>query len=60
MFMKRFVLASIVALTIPSRLVAQTLDAGVDDPSKNARWFATFSDRFGARRDRQGRRIAKF
>ena len=41
--MKPFVLAAVVALTIPSGLVAQTLDVGIDDPSKDVRWFATFS-----------------
>jgi len=41
--MKRLVLASIVALAMPARLLAQAPDAGVDDPSKAPRWFATFS-----------------
>lgn len=41
--MTRFVLAVIVALAMPARIPAQAPDAGVDDPSKAPRWFATFS-----------------
>jgi len=41
--MTRFVLAAIVALVVPARVEAQAADAGIDDPSKAARWFATFS-----------------
>jgi uncharacterized Ntn-hydrolase superfamily protein len=41
--MKRLVLRSILALAVCGRVSAQSLDAGLDDPSKSARWFATFS-----------------
>jgi uncharacterized Ntn-hydrolase superfamily protein len=41
--MKSCVLASILVLTVSGRLAAQTFDAGLDDPAKPPRWFATFS-----------------
>jgi uncharacterized Ntn-hydrolase superfamily protein len=41
--MSRFALLLILALAGPARVFAQTGDAGVDDPSKPPRWFATFS-----------------
>jgi hypothetical protein len=41
--MKRFLRLSILALAVSARASAQTADVGVDNPSKPARWFATFS-----------------
>src|SRR6478609_791803 len=41
--MKLRVLTSILALAVSLRVSAQSPDLGVDDPSKPARWFATFS-----------------
>src|SRR4029079_7350481 len=41
--MRHIALLLMVALAGPARAFAQTADAGVDDPSKPARWFATFS-----------------
>lgn len=41
--MKRIVLVSLCALAVCPRTGAQSPDAGLDDPSKPARWFATFS-----------------
>jgi uncharacterized Ntn-hydrolase superfamily protein len=41
--MKRFVLLSMLVLAVSGRVSAQSPDAGLDDPSKPVRWFATFS-----------------
>jgi uncharacterized Ntn-hydrolase superfamily protein len=41
--MKRFLLILILALATSARPSAQDSSAGLDDPSKPARWFATFS-----------------
>ena len=41
--MKLRVLTSILALAVSLRVSAQSPDLGIDDPSKPARWFATFS-----------------
>jgi uncharacterized Ntn-hydrolase superfamily protein len=41
--MNRIALLLMLSLAAPARAFAQTADAGVDDPSKPARWFATFS-----------------
>jgi uncharacterized Ntn-hydrolase superfamily protein len=41
--MKRVVFFLILVLTGSVRSFAQTVDVGVDDPSKSPRWFATFS-----------------
>ena len=41
--MKHTLLIAILALTLVARASAQSTDQGLDDPSKPARWFATFS-----------------
>ncbi|MCU1383146.1 MAG: hypothetical protein JWL71_1843 [Acidobacteria bacterium] len=41
--MSRTVLLLMLSLVGTARVFGQTIDAGVDDPSKPARWFATFS-----------------
>ena len=41
--MKRIVFVFLLVLAGSARSFAQTVDAGIDDPSKPARWFATFS-----------------
>ena len=41
--MKRFAVASVLAIAMAGWASAQSLDAGIDDPAQPARWFATFS-----------------
>jgi len=41
--MKHTLLIAILVLTVSTRAAAQGPDQGLDDPSKPARWFATFS-----------------
>jgi len=41
--MKRIVLLPVLIVAVAGRAAAQSPDAGLDDPSKPARWFATFS-----------------
>jgi uncharacterized Ntn-hydrolase superfamily protein len=41
--MSRIALLLVLTLAGAARVFGQTTDAGVDDPSKPARWFATFS-----------------
>ncbi len=41
--MNRIALLLMLSLAAPARAFAQAPDAGVDDPSKPTRWFATFS-----------------
>jgi uncharacterized Ntn-hydrolase superfamily protein len=41
--MSRIALLLILSLAGPARVLAQAAEAGVDDPSHPARWFATFS-----------------
>src|SRR5262245_12765259 len=41
--MRRVVLAAMLILCVGVTVWAQVADAGLDDPSKPPRWFATFS-----------------